>query len=148
MKSQKIRLYKEWNKLHFSKTIRDVFGALLDWNYIVEIKKEPKIRSKKQNNFYWHCLECLEKYSWSGYTADEYHEYFKVYFLWKQSKLNKNVTLPWSTANLTIEEFNQFMEKVLYFAKSEYGIEQNDLYKTYYDNNILHLWPHWRKLLN
>lgn len=145
MKSHIVRIYKEGLVVNFSKPVRDIFGLLPDGNYILEIKKEPKIRSQKQNNFYWHCLDFIEKNSESWYTADEFHDYFKTYFLGKKSPIDKNITIPWSTANLSIEEFNVFLEKVLYFIKSEYWIEENDLYATYYNNNILEI---WRQKLN
>lgn len=94
------------------------FPKMNDWKYkITEIKR---IRSLDQNRLYWGYIIKLivlkYKEVWTIYTKDFIHKLFKKSFLPKEriySDYSKKYVLKsWSTTNLTIEQFTEFIGNI------------------------------------
>ena len=91
---------------------------LKDWFYkITEIKK---VRSLDQNRLYWgyiiKFIVLQYKDAWIIYTKDYIHKRFKKAFLPKErikSDFSKKYILKsWSTTNLTIKQFTDFINNI------------------------------------
>ena len=89
-------------------------------------------RSPPANAYYWSLLhEIAEKVQPSGeaYSADTWHQYAKSRWLGADDmKLpnGKTLTMPRSTANLSVDEFNDYVTKVEAWA-AERGVYLADL---------------------
>lgn len=84
---------------------------LKPWNYTITILKGHK-RTLKQNAMYWAIINDLAENSWEN--ADDIHHALKNMFLSKklESELFGDVSIVWSTAELTTKQFNMYLEKV------------------------------------
>lgn len=85
----------------------------LPYGYEVVIRKKAKQRTTRQNRFYFGpVLECFS--NWMGDTKDNLHKLFKVKFLGVEKTIVDGVELvePKSSADLTVEEFGLFLDKV------------------------------------
>ena len=73
--------------------------------------KPSKIRNTAQNNYYWSILRDFGKQV--GYHPEEMHEVIKSHFKIK------------TTSEFTIEEFSEFIDRVIYYA-AEQGFPVRD----------------------
>ena len=73
--------------------------------------KPSKIRNTAQNNYYWSILRDFGKQV--GYQAEEMHDVVKSHF-----KIQ-------TTSEFTIEEFSEFLDRVIYYA-AEQGFPVQD----------------------
>ena len=82
----------------------------------VEIKEYHKSRSERQNNLYWCLLGIIANET--GNTKEALHEYIKKGFLGyeKEAVFGEIVYFAQSTKNLSIEAFNELIEKVYLLA--------------------------------
>lgn len=78
-----------------------------DGVYYVEFKPTG-VRSPAQNNYYWFIVEMLSETL--GYSVREMHEVLKEYF-----------NIP-STKNLTVEEFQAFLDELIIWASTEFNV--------------------------
>ena len=82
----------------------------------IRIRVRSNNRSNEQNSLYWKWVDILSNDL--GYTKTEMHELIKYKFLKREYK-NKdgetNVVIK-STSTLTIKEFNDFMNDILYWS--------------------------------
>lgn len=93
---------KEWINAKF--TFKSLLEALKVGAYELTIKNQQKIRSLDHNSWYWSILHFLENNSDVWYTADEWHEVFKSYFLSEEKTVpNTNISykIIKSTTNLS-----------------------------------------------
>tara|TARA_R100000152_G_C6777993_1_gene208288 strand:+ start:2205 stop:2600 length:396 start_codon:yes stop_codon:yes gene_type:complete len=84
----------------------------------IRIRVRSNNRSNEQNSLYWKWVDILSNDL--GYTKTEMHELIKYKFLKREYK-NKdgetNVVIK-STSTLTIKEFNDFMNDILYWSNN------------------------------
>ena len=73
--------------------------------------KPSKILNTAQNNYYWSILRDFGKQV--GYQAEEMHDVIKSHFKLK------------TTSEFTIEEFSEFLDRVIYYA-AEQGFPVRD----------------------
>tara|TARA_R100001594_G_scaffold145290_1_gene195291 strand:- start:741 stop:1121 length:381 start_codon:yes stop_codon:yes gene_type:complete len=84
----------------------------------IRIRVRSNNRSNEQNSLYWKWIEILSNDL--GYTKTELHELIKYKFLKRESK-NKDgesTVVIKSTSTLTIKEFNEFMNDILYWSNN------------------------------
>ena len=87
----------------------DEFIKTLGGEVMITIE-EIKSRTEYQNNYYWKLLEkMVESHPFDGHTKEEMHSDLKNHF--------KVVT----TTNLTVDEFSEYLNKIIRFA-SENGV--------------------------
>jgi len=112
-----------------SHSLKQYFETLPDGDYSVEVKKVKKIRSPEQNARYWVILNMLEAQN-AWYTADEWHEEMKKRLLKPRvvkSKLDgrKRIKRKPTTTILTTEEFSEYNDKIIMFAKDFFWVDFN-----------------------
>ena len=73
--------------------------------------KPSKVRNTAQNNYYWSIVRDFGKQL--GYHPDEMHDVIKGHFKIK------------TTSEFTIEEFSEFLDRVIYYA-AEQGFPVRD----------------------
>ena len=122
--------------LYFSKhngtvtnSLKQYFETLADGDYSVEVKKAKKIRSPEQNRRYRIILNLLVAQN-AGYTDDEWHEEMKKRLLKPRiikSKLDgrKRIKRKPTTTILTTEEFIEYNDKIIMFARDFFGVDFN-----------------------
>jgi len=91
----------------------------------ITIGPEKTSRSLQQNKRYWAILRTIQDTGWihgKQFTQDAWHEYLKRQFIGCIDLPNGQV-VGMSTAKLTVEEFQTYMEQVEAFAATELGIE-------------------------
>ena len=86
------------------------FLNLFEGEAYIDIKPS-KIRNTAQNNYYWSILRDFGKQV--GYQAEEMHDVIKSHFKLK------------TTSEFTIEEFSEFIDRVIYYA-AEQGFPVQD----------------------
>lgn len=123
--------------LYFSKhdstvthSLKQYFETLEDGDYQVIIKKVKKIRSIPQNNRYRVILNLLVKQE-AGYTADDWHEILRDKFIKPRvvkSKVDgrKRIKRKPTTTTLTTEEFQEYNQKILDFARVFFKVNLED----------------------
>ena len=84
----------------------------------IRIRVSSNNRSNEQNSLYWKWIEILSNDL--GYTKTELHELIKYKFLKRESKNKDGETtvVIKSTSTLTIKEFNEFMNDILYWSNN------------------------------
>jgi len=84
----------------------------------IRIRVRSNNRSNEQNSLYWKWIEILSNDL--GYTKTELHELIKYKFLKRESKNKDGETtvVIKSTSTLTIKEFNEFMNDILYWSNN------------------------------
>lgn len=108
-------------------------AAIKEWllnhqNEIISIElKLNKKRSNPQNRYYWGVVLPLIQQGINNlgneFTIDDTHDYLKAEFNTKDVIIVDELkTIPQSTANLTTEEFNTYIEKCVRFAAEMIGI--------------------------
>lgn len=110
--------------------IRQLFTGLDDGAYQVNVSPR-KVRSLKQNAFYWGVVvemvrDGLRDAGFEGVKSKEdAHEVMKALFL-KRSVVNVNtgelVMIHGSTADLLTQQFNEYINQVLQWAAEYLGI--------------------------
>lgn len=99
----------------------------------IRIRVRSNNRSNEQNSLYWKWIEILSNDL--GYTKTEIHELIKYKFLKRESKNKdgKSTVVIKSTSTLTIKEFNDFMNDILYWSNNTLEISlphmNKDLFK-------------------
>lgn len=93
------------------------------------VRAYSRKRSTRANNFYWAAL--VDSIAdWTGYNKTQVHEMLKTMFLQDVMFVElpdgtmKETIIPRSTAELTKEEFTEYVQKCEAFA-AELGIEDN-----------------------
>lgn len=98
----------------------------------IEIKRYRKRRSDAQNAYYWGVLVSeirsgLEEVWGERLSADEVHEYLKSMFLTKPIVDRRSGDLvgtrPGSTAKLDVNEFVEFVDKVIIWAAEYLSVD-------------------------
>lgn len=105
------------------------YVAGLKGEVLVIIKKAKKIRSNKQNKYYWGVIiKTLGEFT--GYEPEEMHNALK----WKFLKIeNNNLPSVRSTAKLSTLEFMTYIEQIIRFA-AELGVVISDPESVDYEN--------------
>lgn len=115
----KIYLSKSVGHIRSSPSLKDSIDNLSEWNFVISIEREKKIRSPNQNRFYWWVF--LPVLTETGYTVEELHELFKKMFLSKTKRLTKlgrkTITITKSTAELSTIEWEDFIQKIRDFIQ-------------------------------
>jgi hypothetical protein len=88
-------------------------------------------RRNPQNALYWSLLHAMAEREWGGqrYSADQMHCYYKSRFLGCDDVTLPNgkvLTIPKSTADLSVDEFGEYFDKVQADA-AERGVFLADL---------------------
>lgn len=90
--------------------------------WLVSFKQDRETRTLAQNRRYWVAITEMAKES--GHTKDEIHDAMKTMFL-PQSVLKlggEDVYIPASTPKLDVPEMSEYIERVIAFAATEFGI--------------------------
>tara|TARA_R110002051_G_scaffold280089_2_gene341662 strand:+ start:2886 stop:3269 length:384 start_codon:yes stop_codon:yes gene_type:complete len=88
----------------------------------IRIRERSNSRSKEQNSLYWQWINILSNEI--GFTKMEMHELIKYKFL-KRNIVNDDggeEIIIKSTTTLTVKEFNQLMNDLLYWSNDTLGI--------------------------
>ncbi len=122
-------LYFSKHNWQVTQSLKQYFETLPDWDYQIEVKKAKKIRSPEANARYWVILNMLEAQN-AGYTADEWHEEMKKRLLKPRivkSKLDgrKRIKRKPTTTTLTTEEFSEYNDKIILFAREFFWVDFN-----------------------
>ena len=127
------------------KTIEQIKNLDLREQWFVKIKKQRSRRSLDQNALLWLWMTALEVDSETGYTKEEWKEFFQTKFCPRtKMKINReDYEIVKSTSQLDTKEFTDFLERIqhfvyheLYFSlpqPSDYWFEQ---FKEYYEDNL------------
>jgi hypothetical protein len=96
----------------------------------VAVMPKKKVRSLNQNAYYWFCLGLISQSQ--GNTPEELHKIFKSMFCPRKyiKYKGKEVSMPKSTADMTVSEFMEYFDRVKQEA-SELGVllpEADELY--------------------
>lgn len=93
----------------------------------VKVTRRRKDRSLDQNAYYWGAVLPVISHE-TGHTEEELHEIFKRLFLPPRiTELHRmRIKLPGSTANLSVAEFYEYVEKVRAWAATELSINIPD----------------------
>lgn len=85
--------------------------------YSLEFINLGKVRNNKQNKLYWKLIKEISKEI--GESEDKTHKLMRYKFLGqvKENIYNENITELPSTQTLSVIEFNEYLEKVINFAK-------------------------------
>lgn len=94
-----------------------------DIQFLVKIIDADQLRTTKQNRYYYYTLTEIEKYT--GHDADYLHNFFSEKFLPKNIK-SFLILENEEPKNLTINEFNEYIEKVIKFSIEEFGFIHKD----------------------
>lgn len=115
------------NKIEFFdlESLENVLMKLPDEVEVV-LRKESKLRSLRQNRYYW-AVVISELSAELGHSEDEMHEIFKTMFLTNEVDLvtksgNKHFNITKSTTELTTAKMEVYLEKIRQFADLELGI--------------------------
>tara|TARA_Y100000296_G_scaffold80532_1_gene106258 strand:- start:80 stop:430 length:351 start_codon:yes stop_codon:yes gene_type:complete len=95
---------------HDEKAIAEHLSLIDTEECYIDIKPS-KIRNTAQNNYYWSIVRDFGKQV--GYQAEEMHDVIKSHFKLK------------TTSEFTIEEFSEFIDRVIYYA-AEQGFPVQD----------------------
>lgn len=123
-------LYFSKHNWQVTQSLRQYFETLPDWDYQIEVKKAKKIRSPEQNRRYRIILNLLVAQD-TGYTDDDWHELLKQKFIKPRivkSKVDgrKRIKRNPTTTTLTTEEFQNYNQAILDFARDFFGVNFND----------------------
>ncbi len=88
----------------------------------VIVRPWKNTRSRDQNDLYWAILTKIS--GEIGHSVDELHEIMKMQFLGYDRIQYKDMLIerPRSTTKLTKKEFSDFVEQVMVWAASEFGV--------------------------
>lgn len=107
--------------------LRNVAAVILGLNpakpWRIEIKRHSERRSLGQNRRYW--VAIAEIASETGHSPDEIHTYAKHEFLPRRlvSLNDKDVEVDGSSAELDAAGFSEYLERVIAWAASDFGIQ-------------------------
>ena len=89
----------------------------------IRIKERSNKRSKEQNSLYWQWINILRQET--GFQKNEMHELIKYKFLQRNVVNDDGVeeVILKSTTTLTVKEFNQLMNEVLFWSNDTLGIK-------------------------
>ncbi len=114
------------------KAVGLAFNTLPDGSYLLYIETNKRKRSLKQSAYYWGvCVPLvMEGLQDIGYkeidNIETTHEIIKNNCLPKKRFVQQGsediIELPGSTAELTTQQFNEFIEEVMRFAASYLGV--------------------------
>ncbi len=102
----------------YNRLVRSLAGQFIE----VSLRKRKQQRSSQANKFYWSAIVPAIAEA-TGYTKDEAHEALKHHFL-KEDGDGPLVKIR-STATLSVEEFSIYIEQVMAFGATTFGIEWN-----------------------
>lgn len=89
-------------------------------DYRIIIEKADKERTDAQNRFYWAILNDIAEQT--GNDNEDLHTHFKARFLQDHATNPARIK---STTELNVMEFNRYIDKILEFVGSQYGIVVN-----------------------
>jgi len=100
----------------YAKHVRGYAGQFVE----VIVRKRREKRSIKSNRYYWgYVLQQIAEAT--GYTKDEAHDALKYQFLREDG--DGPLMKVKSTADLSVEEFSEYLERVMVFGAQTFGIE-------------------------
>ena len=109
--------------------------------YIAEIKRYREKRSLDQNALLWLWMTALEKDSETGYTKDDFYQYFLEKFAPRKEVMGKYVII--STSKMDTKQMTEFLDNIQRFSLVELKFElpnPDDLkfeqFKNYYSEFI------------
>lgn len=99
--------------------------SLPDGSYFYSITKPKRIRSLDENAYYHGVIVKILSDYW-GYEPEEVHEILKLTFLSEKKRMKhdrrKKMVVIWSTASLSVAEFEQYCEKIRVWAAKEFSV--------------------------
>jgi hypothetical protein len=105
---------------------RLVTAALKSWTGRVTVTIAPEVQQRSvRANAYYHGVVLALIAEETGHTADELHEHFKQRFLPVTAVdplTGEERTYGKSTRTLTVQEFSDYLENVMFFAAEKLGI--------------------------
>jgi hypothetical protein len=94
-------------RVHQKKHFDGYLTALGKCRVVINIEKDRKKRTGRQNNLYWAWLEIIG--AELGYNPEELHDSFRAMFLTDRSK---KIPLIRSTTMLNTIQFGQYLDKI------------------------------------
>lgn len=90
--------------------------------YEAKIVKKTEKRTLAQNRLYYLWLNCIS--AETGNEVEDLHEYLKRTFLGTRYRIiyGEGITTSFSTTDLSMEQFTEYLEKVQRWANVEQGI--------------------------
>lgn len=85
--------------------------------YRVVIEPVTKERTNEQNRFYWAVLNEIAEATGNG--NEDLHEHFRTRFLQDRSCTPARIR---STTELSVREFTRYIDQILEFVGTQYGI--------------------------
>jgi len=108
----------------------------LEDDFILTIKKKKKTRTLQENKLFHVLFEIIreqEEKLWNKYSFDEIKNIMKLALIWVKEiqfwKFMIQYPLKW-TSELTIEEWIDFIEKMILWCNTKYFIEEKDKIKS------------------
>lgn len=103
----------------YGRHLRSLAGRPIE----VTVRRRKQQRTPQANRFYWGpVLTAIAEAT--GYTKDEAHDALKYQFLRVQG--DGPLVKVRSTASLSVEEFSEYLDRVLAFGATTFGIEWGD----------------------
>ncbi len=103
----------------YGRELRALAGAYVE----VLVRKQRQQRSPQSNRYYWgHVL--AEIAAAAGYTKDEAHDALKYEFLCEDG--DGPLVKVKSTADLSVEEFAEYLERCMVLGATTFGIVRDD----------------------
>jgi hypothetical protein len=100
----------------FRRALRGLANAPVD----ITIRRHRKTRSDRQNRFYWHIVIGLTA-EYCGYQPEEMHDAWKWRLLRLEDPDHLMPTVR-STASLTTQEFESYIDQIRTVAATELGV--------------------------
>lgn len=121
------------NGLQLDEIAHDLRRLSIDKPLRVQVSQHTSRRSAQQNRRYWGYVlttirDWIYEHSGQSYAAETLHEFFKQHFqpvTVVQVGTDQRI-IPQSTTALSVEEFGEFVEKVVAYAVTELGVEFTD----------------------
>ncbi|MGF0036502.1 hypothetical protein [Victivallis vadensis] len=109
---------------HKEETAADIAAAIArtgkvlpPGEYRVVIEPVTKERTNEQNRFYWAVLNEIAEATGNG--NEDLHEHFRARFLQDRSCTPARIR---STTELSVREFTRYIDQILEFVGTQYGI--------------------------
>ena len=115
-------IHNEASRAHVAQQIGNLS---LEKRWKVEVKQDRPRRSRSQNNLMWMWIDRAAQvmHQHTGQDKDDIHEFFKDKFCpVRQVTVGNEVFLVKSTKKLTTGEMREYMDAIVGYCASEWGI--------------------------
>lgn len=91
-----------------------------EFSKVLEIKRPKVNRSLNQNRLLWMWLTCLEVDSETGYTKDEFYQYFLEKFAMRMVVKDESILI--TSSQMNTAQMTDFLERIRLFCYHEFQI--------------------------